>query len=673
MGLRSAPMTRVVLVGLKEDRDRILSYLHDHGVIQVESLGKEGLKEFAPDHPGGEQREVLEQQSRVRALVQALPPVPVTLRQRFENVAALLAAARAVPIDEEVRQLKRREDQLITELKAAEDELRLVEDYAFFPGDLGLLRARSLVSYFGEATLEAFAAFEEELRQAAPDRLLFQGGGDPRVRFVLSLPRERAEAATRAAQRLSVRLVPVPETLSGTATALAPEVRARRDERMRELAKVREELARLAARWVPVLLPLEEQLDVEARKAELISRMGSSREAFALEGWMPKDRVDRLARGLEELTGGRTILFPVRSEEAPPTLLRNRRGPRAFEFFIRFYSFPQSAELDPTLVFAIVFPIFFGVMLGDVGYGAVILAVCLWIIWRVGNPRAGRTLIPRSLVRFTSMIMPPSAMKQLAKALIPGCLVAIGLGVLFDEYFGFSLAQLTFGHFNFQLFDPVSSSGVAKLLLYAGYTGLAMVSLGFLFGVVNALTEGHRREAIAKGLWLVLAWDIALAGLALLHKQITIDPAATPLTGVFLGVAVALILGVAAVEGGQGAIEVMSLVSHILSYTRLVGILLASVILAEVINKIALGLFHNALLLVAGVAILVIGQGFNIVLGVFEPGIQGARLIYVEYFSKFYHGGGRIFRPFGGPRRYTEPQFPPHAPAPPPAGQVPGA
>ncbi len=670
MGLRSAPMSRVVLVGLKGDRDRILSYLHDHGVIQVESLGKEGLKEFAPDHPGGEQREILEQQARVKALVQALPPVPVDLKQHFDDVPALLSAARGVPIDEEVRQRKRREDQLITEVKAAEDELHLVEDYAFFPGDFGLLRARSLASYFGEASDEAFASFEYELDQAAPDRLLFSAPFDKRVRFVVSLPRERAEAVTRAAQKLSVRLVPVPETLSGTATALAPTMKAHLAEQERELAGVRGELAELARRWVPVLLPLEEQLDVEARKAELISRMGSSREAFALEGWMPKDRVDGLAQGLEGLTGGRTLLFPVKSEESPPTLLKNRRGPRTYEFFIRFYSFPQSAEIDPTLVFAIVFPIFFGVMLGDVGYGAVILAICLWLIWRVGNPRAGRTLVPRSLVRFTTMIMPPSGMKQLAKALIPGCLVAMGLGVLFDEYFGFSLAQITFGHFNFQLFDPVSNSGVAKLLLYAGYTGLAMVSLGFLFGVVNSLTEGKKREAIAKGIWLVLAWDIALAGLALLHKQITINPVATPLTGVFLGVAVVLILGVAALEGGQGAIEVMSLVSHILSYTRLVGILLASVILAVVINKIALGLFHNGFLVIAGLAILIIGQGFNIILGVFEPGIQGARLIYVEYFSKFYHGGGRIFRPFGGARRYTEAQFPPHAP--PPAGQIPG-
>ncbi len=104
--------------------------------------------------------------------------------------------------------------------------------------------------------------------------------------------------------------------------------------------------------------------------------------------------------------------------------------------------------------------------------------------------------------------------------------------------------------------------------------------------------------------------------------------------------------------GMMGLIEV---VSHILSYTRLVGILLASVILALVINTIAGGLFHGGTIvgIIAALVILVIGQSFNVILGVFEPGIQGARLIFVEYFSKFYSGNGRLFRPFGQPRTHT--------------------
>lgn len=102
----------------------------------------------------------------------------------------------------------------------------------------------------------------------------------------------------------------------------------------------------------------------------------------------------------------------------------------------------------------------------------------------------------------------------------------------------------------------------------------------------------------------------------------------------------------------MGLIEV---VSHILSFTRLVGILLASVILALVINTIGGGLVAGGSIvgLIAGLVILVIGQSFNVILGVFEPGIQGARLIFVEYFSKFYSGNGRPFRPFGQPRHHT--------------------
>jgi V/A-type H+-transporting ATPase subunit I len=96
-------------------------------------------------------------------------------------------------------------------------------------------------------------------------------------------------------------------------------------------------------------------------------------------------------------------------------------------------------------------------------------------------------------------------------------------------------------------------------------------------------------------------------------------------------------------------------VSHILSYTRLVGILLASVILALVINTIASGLVYGGTIvgIVAGLVIILIGQSFNVILGVFEPGIQGARLIFVEYFSKFYSGNGKVFRPFGAPRTHT--------------------
>ena len=260
------------------------------------------------------------------------------------------------------------------------------------------------------------------------------------------------------------------------------------------------------------------------------------------------------------------------------------------------------------------------------------------------------------------MIMGPSALKTLGKALIPSSIIAIIAGLLFNEFFGFTLLPVTV--LDMGLASPslalVTSStlfdaGVGKLLLFSGYFGLALVSLGLLLGAYNEYTRKHTRGIAGKIGWLLFAWGIATLGLGLIHHA--------SITGSFSGIAsiAMIVIGVLTIflsEGTMGAKELPSIISHILSYTRIVGILLASVILAEVIDIIfRKGVSKSPLLGVVGVIILVVGQLFNLIIAVFEPGIQGARLIYVEFFSKFYKGNGKYFRPFSSPRNYTIKQF----------------
>ena len=326
---------------------------------------------------------------------------------------------------------------------------------------------------------------------------------------------------------------------------------------------------------------------------------------------------------------------------------------------------PSGDEFDPTLIFGLLFPAFYGMMLGDVGYGLVILLVSMWVIRRVERGKRNLTIMPKPLRKFAMMIVRPSQMVKLAKAIIPGAIIAIILGFMFNLYFGFHINGYLFHyaqglHFlptNGTFLDPVGTSGLKKLLLFSGYLGLGMVSFGLVLGIINSLREGQKRHAIGKVGWLLFGWGIVLIGLALLHHN-HINPVRHPLGMLYLGIVLAGIGLMFYGEGVRAVMELPSIISHILSYTRIVGILLASVILASVIDFIFIRTLHHTLpYIVLGIMIFFIGHIFNIILGVFEPGIQGARLLYVEFFSKFYHGNGKPFRPFGTRRKFTVEQY----------------
>ncbi len=639
-------MARIALLGLRQDQERILTVLHDLRLAQVEALAPETMAQLGPERGPETLRRVGDEALRFRGLLSALPPVGAPTPRRFDSVADILAAAGTVPIDAEVGALVREADHLESEARAIDETVRALDELAFVPERLDTFRSPSLVALHGSAGPEGLAAIRTAL---APDGELLLGPGAEARPFVAVARASRADAVAAAAQGSGVRLAPVPP-LDGTAAEERVRAVARRSEIARRRGEIRERLAALAAAWYPTVAAIAEALEIQNRAGELLTKLGASRSAFALEAWVPARDVPRLRTAVERATEGRVVVVEVPSREEPPTMMANPAGFRRFEFFVRFYSLPQATEWDPTLVFAIVFPIFFGFMLGDWGYGLVILLVSLWMI--AGFP--GARHLPAFGRRFVRQIMGPKAMQQLAWTLLPGCALAIALGLVWDEFFGYGLFHHLFGYV-----APLKpDADVGLLLLVAGFIGLAMVTLGFLFGAVQEMFRRHRRGVLAKSGGILFAWGIAFFGLAVIHHATSVS--VHPIVVLWYA---CLASGLVLIVGGEGMngllVGLIEIVSHILSYTRLVGILLASVILALVINTVAGGLVRGgAVGIVAGVLLLVVGQTFNVILGVFEPGIQGARLLFVEYFSKFYTGNGRPFRPFGAPRTHTVPAVP---------------
>jgi V/A-type H+-transporting ATPase subunit I len=655
VALRPVKIAKVGLLGLKDDEERILTVLHDLRVAQVEPLSPEAMAELGPERGSETLRHVGDETLRFRGLLSTLPPVRAGPPRRFDSVAEILAAAKTVPIDDEVGALSREEDRLATEMKATTTTVQLLERMAFFTDRLEYLDSKSFLTFYGEASSEDYAAFVSAIPVETNVQILL-GPSDTTVQFLLLLPSLGADAASRLPQSRGVRLTAVPR-LSGTVAEELTKLRTRKEEILRRCGEIHARLLAISTEWYPLVSALGEALEIENRKAEVLSKLGASRSTFALEAWVPERDVPRLEEVITRESGNRTFLYRIPTSEEPPTLMSNPRGVRRFEFFVRFYSLPLADEWDPTLVFSIVFPIFFGFMLGDWGYGLVILLISLWMI--VGFP--GAQHLPKFGRNFVKLIMGPKGMQQLAYALLPGCAIAMGLGFYQDEFFGYRLFHQLFGYVGP---DPASQAYLPTYLLFAGFVGLGMVVLGFLFGALKEFFHRHPRGVVAKSGGVLFAFGIAFFGLAVIHRATSIS--AHPIVMVwyaFLGVGLAMLLfGEGLQSGMMGLIEV---VSHILSYTRLVGILLASVILALVINRIGGGLVLGGTVvgIIAGLAILVLGQSFNVIIGVFEPGIQGARLIFVEYFSKFYSGNGKPFRPFGSPRSRTVSSLEPGAPA----------
>lgn len=666
--LKPAHMQKVAVVGTKSERPKVVSTLYDMGAMHIEPLSKGAASVLKTEADAGGSKEVSEELLRIRSLRAALPPTPVQGARKFSSLKDVIDTSRSVNIDQEVSKLKDRHEKLATQLDELKNNIALVQNLQFVKEDLNIFDLESAVSFFGNVPAANYAILLQNLPSAEAS-VAYSAGTDP-VKVIVTVPKAGMEKFGSVIQKADVRLQRVPP-FKGTAPDVLSRLQQEQKSKEAELADINGQLLALSQKHYGTISQVEEQLSIEARKLEVLNNFGFTESAFAVEGWVPEKRLESVKQTLGHNSPS-TRMFEIASEEHDkvPTLLENPKRLKFFESFIRFYAIPDSHEVDPSLIFGLVFPIFFGLMLGDFGYAVLILLIAIWIIRRVNHPER-KTLIPGALRSFAAKILKPAQFKKLAKALILGSIAGMVMGFTLNAYFGFPVNQYLFTYLNtnFHLglpvngtfLDPLSPRGLKTLLLYSGYIGLFMVSLGLLLGMLNAYYMHERKHMVGKFGWLLTGWGIALTGLGLLHHgsiNVLANPVSNPLIIVIIAGIGLIIYG----EGPQQMAELPTIVSNIISYTRLLGILLASYVLAYLIDNQVVGpttsgtpglLYGSIPLAILGVVLFVMVHVFNLVLGILEPGIQGARLLYVETFSKFLHGGGKQFAPFKGPRTYT--------------------
>ncbi len=359
---------------------------------------------------------------------------------------------------------------------------------------------------------------------------------------------------------------------------------------------------------------------VDGRLAQLdaLRQVGTTARTFTVAGWVPRRELGALGAALRDEAGPEVLVAELDAapDETPPILLRNPRPARPFELLVGMLALPRYRTFDPTVLMALFMPFFFGLMLGDVAYGLLLLGLAGWARRRWG----GRSRVAADLTTILGM----------------GAAWAVVWGIVFGEAFGDLGRRL--GHLEPLWIDR--EEAIQPLLLLAIGVGAAHVVLGLVLGLwVSARAAEPRLFGERAALLVALGALFAVAGVAADRLPAGVMTPAVAAVVVALAVLVALQWPLGLV---MGPLDLIGAVTNVLSYLRIAAIGLASVFLARVANELG-----AAAPLALGIAIAALFHAMNLALGAFSPTIQALRLHYVEFFTKFYEPGGEPFAPFG--------------------------
>ena len=617
-------MSRVRVLGPRDDLPRALEALQDAGVLHPVPSPHPDLG--APPRPSRESERLRRARAEVdRALEELGAPPASPVRSATEAsaddpddpavVAAWLRRARAV---------RRALRDARHEAARLEDERALLVRYrSFFESFEPLLHALDRMP--GAAAFSVvLGPRQRALAERVPGELerALDGqvevwtrelaDGETALLLLVAAPVARRVEALLAEAR--VEELQVPPSLRREGALRSPEaVEAWLVRLEDDLRRVRSVPGRLAAEHAEALRVASARIVDRLSELEAASLCGLTDHAFVLEGWAPTGDLEALRRTLKAELGEALVVEEVGREEwageEAPVVLRNPRLVRPFERLVRVVPLPRYGTIDPTPFVAVFFPMFFGLILGDIGYGAVLAVLSLVL---------HRRSAPGSILREVSEIA--------------------GAAAVFTLLFGAAYGEL-FGDLGRRLgLRPLVFDREESLLPFLGLAvalGAVHILLGLVLKVVAAVRGPHPREALGPGATalLVLLVIAALLALADVLPRAFFTPAVLVALGIFPVLVVA--------EGIVAPVEVLSTLGHILSYARVMALGTASVMMAVAANRMVGALGSVAV----GALFALLFHLVNFALGLFSPTIHALRLHYVEFFGTFYGPGGTEYRP----------------------------
>lgn len=397
--------------------------------------------------------------------------------------------------------------------------------------------------------------------------------------------------------------------------------------------------------YLPEFKQLYDYYVIENAKANALDNCAFTKTSFVLEGWFPAEREAFVVEELNKVSDAVVIdtREPIEGDN-PPTMTKNNKVVAPYETITNMFSFPSpTKDIDPNPFVAFFYFMLFGMMMGDAIYG-VILAAGGFLMYHFMKPVPGKG--------------------KLMLVIAMGGISTIIWGVVFGGYMALPIE----GTFltKLQWFNPLDPDGAIKMLLLSLAMGVIQIMFGMGLKAYSLIKSGHWFDALCD----IGSWYFALIGLGLFAGSGFLKVPALKTVGLVLalvGVGIMLVFGgrnkkgFGKVTGGLGQLYGgVNFLSDVLSYSRLFGLGLATGVIAMVINKICIVIvdmltFGGFALVgyIVAAPIFLVGHVFNIGINTLGTYVHDSRLQFIEFFSRFYEGGGHEFIPLGSQTKYT--------------------
>jgi V/A-type H+-transporting ATPase subunit I len=366
------------------------------------------------------------------------------------------------------------------------------------------------------------------------------------------------------------------------------------------------------------LVNLHEAITERLNEFQLVEKIGGTEDTFEIEGFIPKSKMKRFESELRNNFGKRILITSTKAKKDAPVLRKNPRIVRPFETITDLIQLPKYGSIDPTPLIFLLFPFFWGFMVGDIGYAATIFLIA-------------------AILRFRFKKNQQQALQNISEIFMISCVVAMFFGIIYFEIFG-DLGELIAHDLHLDIHPIINRyEAVQDLLIISIIVGYGIVMGGMVLGVYNNIRLKHMSHAYGI-FFLIIIWGSIpiLITLAILLPEVFS-------TAFYVDILIILIaiLFLLKIEGIAGLIHVIEKFSNILSFARLMAIGLVGAWMGLIANDLTNQFFPLGLLMGLGLHLI------NIVILTLSPSIHAMRLNVYEFFTQFVVEGGNPYRPFG--------------------------